>query len=114
MGPNLVNSTWGLSGWAQCNPLPGEYFGTAIEEREVHWPQGQVVAILCRQAHRVAVERVRGPSVGILLRNGIDPALATHWQTSTEESLNDKWESKGGSLPKRRAVPATLYPKCPE
>ena len=41
-----VNSTAALVGWARCTSLPARYFGTAIEEREAHWPKGQVMAEL--------------------------------------------------------------------
>ena len=43
-----VNGTAGLRGWAGRTPLQPEYFGTALEEREAHWPKGQVMAkLLC-------------------------------------------------------------------
>ena len=41
-----VNSTAGPLGWARRTSFPARYFGTAIEEREAHWPKGQVMAEL--------------------------------------------------------------------
>ena len=41
-----VNGTAGLLAWARCTSFPAWYFGTAIEEREAHWPKGQVMAEL--------------------------------------------------------------------
>ena len=41
-----VNSTAALLGWAGRTSFPARYFGTAIEEREAHWPKGQVMAEL--------------------------------------------------------------------
>jgi hypothetical protein len=35
----------------------GEYFGTAIQKRKVHWPKGQVVANLFRAGSGFAVWR---------------------------------------------------------
>jgi hypothetical protein len=42
----LVNSTAALAGWAGRTSFHARYFGTAIEEREAHWPKGQVMAEL--------------------------------------------------------------------
>ena len=41
-----VNSTAALLGWATRTSFHPRYFGTAIEEREAHWPKGQVMAEL--------------------------------------------------------------------
>jgi hypothetical protein len=41
-----VNSTAALLGWARRTSFHARYFGTAIEEREAHWPKGQVMAEL--------------------------------------------------------------------
>ena len=43
-----VNSTAALLGGARRTFFHARYFGTAIEEREAHWPKGQVVANLFR------------------------------------------------------------------
>ncbi len=42
-----VNSTAWAYEWVGRTPLPARYFGTAIEEREAHWPKGQVMAKWC-------------------------------------------------------------------
>lgn len=34
--------------------IQGEYFGTAVRKRKVHWPKGQVVANLFSGQRRVA------------------------------------------------------------
>ena len=62
-----VNGTRGLRRWNVSNALPTEYFGTAIKEREVHWPQGQVMANLSRRSYSVISGRVRGSDPRILL-----------------------------------------------
>ena len=41
-----VNGTAVLLGWTGRTSFPARYFGTAIEEREAHWPKGQVMAEL--------------------------------------------------------------------
>ena len=41
-----VNSTAALLGWARRTSFHARYFGTTIEEREAHWPKGQVMAEL--------------------------------------------------------------------
>ena len=41
-----VNSTAALLGWAGRTSFHARYFSTAIEEREAHWPKGQVMAEL--------------------------------------------------------------------
>ena len=41
-----ANSTAALLGWVGRTFFPARYFGTAIEEREAHWPKGQVMAEL--------------------------------------------------------------------
>jgi len=41
-----VNSTVALLGWTKRTPFHARYFGTAIAEREAHWPKGQVMAEL--------------------------------------------------------------------
>ena len=41
-----VNSTAALARWARRTPFRGQYLRTAIEEREAHWPKGQVMAEL--------------------------------------------------------------------
>jgi hypothetical protein len=41
-----VNSTAALLGWAGRTSFHARYFGTVIEERETHWPKGQVMAEL--------------------------------------------------------------------
>jgi hypothetical protein len=41
-----VNSTVALLGWAGRTSFHARYFSTAIEERETHWPKGQVMAEL--------------------------------------------------------------------
>jgi hypothetical protein len=45
-----VNGTSRL--WKQdgCNANVGRYFGTGVEEREVHWPKGQAMAELFHQS----------------------------------------------------------------
>jgi hypothetical protein len=45
-----VNSTAALLGWARGTSFRARYFGTAIEEREAHWPKGQVMAELLSHA----------------------------------------------------------------
>jgi hypothetical protein len=49
-GSILANSTMGPFGWTESASLPAEYFGTALEELEAHWPNGQVVAKWSGQA----------------------------------------------------------------
>ena len=41
-----VNGTAVLLGWAGRTSFHARYFGTVIEERETHWPKGQVMAEL--------------------------------------------------------------------
>jgi hypothetical protein len=41
-----VNGTAVLLGWTGRTSFPARYFGTVIEEREAHWPKGQVMAKL--------------------------------------------------------------------
>jgi hypothetical protein len=40
--------------------VPFQYFGTAIKEREAHWPKGQVMANLFGGSHSVTGRRVGG------------------------------------------------------
>jgi hypothetical protein len=48
-----VNSTRGLRPWNVSNALQTKYFGTAVKERETHWPKGQVMANLFGRSYRV-------------------------------------------------------------
>jgi hypothetical protein len=41
-----VNSTVALARWAVRTSFQRQYLRTAIEEREAHWPKGQVMAEL--------------------------------------------------------------------
>ena len=41
-----VNGTAALLRWAGRTSFHARYFSTAIEEREAHWPKGQVMAKL--------------------------------------------------------------------
>jgi hypothetical protein len=61
---NPGNGTRRLRCWNIGNPVPVQYFGTAIKERQTHWPKGQVMANLLSGSHCVTDRRVRplGPA----------------------------------------------------
>ena len=50
----VVNGTSGLVESSSKSGKLGEYFGTAVQKRKVHWPKGQVVANLFRSQNRAA------------------------------------------------------------
>jgi len=47
-GFRRVNGACGLVAKCSGSYNLGEYFGTAVRKRKVHWPKGQVVANLFR------------------------------------------------------------------
>jgi hypothetical protein len=55
-----VNSTRELRRWNVSNALTTKYFGTAVTERQAHWPKGQVVANLFRRSYSVISGSVHG------------------------------------------------------
>jgi hypothetical protein len=62
--PVRANGIAGLSWWYAGHSYAGQYFSTACEKREAHWPKGQVVANLFRGS-------VAGPSSSASSRNSI-------------------------------------------
>jgi hypothetical protein len=50
----VVNGTSSLMAGSRSGGKKGEYFGTAVRKRKVHWPKGQVLASLFRGRSCVA------------------------------------------------------------